>query len=200
MVDYFKSTIDNTFVSTQDNAWATLYDIESVISLSTARYKLVLSGSPDIEIPINTFTGRLRDGEPTYLQVTIPDVNWAEEIATRSDGELKIDLLYVYGGEVIKRGTIATADLETIRVDKGGTNKTITLSGHKTTSFTPGTLDLTNSTYRRLSGGKIMHRLAAPDFDLTPGSTVNISGDTFIVGLISYTVSADYKNIEITEA
>ena len=168
------------------------------------RYLFTLTGSADglsdVEIPISSFQTRMRSGEPTYLQLVIPGLDFSDEISNRQNGNLRIDLAYVQNGVLLQREKIVWVDLETVRLDDGESSKSITLAGHKTTTFIPKTLTLDTSIYRSVRGGKITHRLARPNIYLRPGDTVNIGEDSFTVELVFYSISVDSQTMEITEA
>ncbi len=95
---------------------------------------------------------------------------------------------------------IARVDLEDIRLDKGAKNRPITLTGHKTVTITdPYVVTLTGANYRNLTDGKKRYRCNV-DLWLRPGDTVEIEGEQFQVGFISYTIGAGQEVMEIVEA
>lgn len=150
------------------------------------RYYFTLTGSPDIEIPITSFQCRLRSGDPSYLSVTIPYTDaYAAAITARASGEMIIHRAMILFGEEIVRSEIARVTLENIRTDEGSNSSTITLTGHKTQSFTVTTMTLQNATYRSITDGSIRLRFAEPVMYLQPGSTIIYDGDSFTADLIS---------------
>jgi len=155
-------------------------------------------GTTDIEIPISSFQARLRSGSPTYLQVVIPGMDYASQITARSNGDLKVDAAYLVGGEYTARETIITVNLEDIRTDKGTINQSITLTGHKQTTYTNKTITLTGATYKNTINGAIRYRFAEPNLHLFPGDTAIVGTDTFEANVISYFVGASTGGIKTT--
>jgi len=104
---------------------------------ASPRYYLTLIGDADeladLEIPVTSFQGRLRSGDPTYLEVVVRDLDtYLSGINARSNGDLKLEMSWVISGEESVRETLTTVDLEEIRVDRGARNESVTLSGHRT--------------------------------------------------------------------
>lgn len=168
------------------------------------RYFCTLTGAADLttdfEIPISAFSARKRDGEATYLQVTVPGIEYSEQITDRSNGQLLIEMAYFVGGTEQLREEILRVDLETIRIDEGARNRSITLSGHRIESYGNNEIELTDATYKYVSDGIRRYRFAIPDPWLNPGDTAIIGDDSFRVGYITYNISTRYRQMEITEA
>jgi len=163
-------------------------------------YFFTLTGSPDIEIPISSFQGRLRSGEESYLSVVIPGMDYAGEIADRANGQMVIEAAYNVAGVPRKRSEIIRVNLETIRIDDGPINKSITLTGYRQETYTPKSVDLTNQIYKNLDSGKLRYRFAEPDLTLNPGDTVTIGYDSFTADVISYYVGPGTCQMEVSEA
>ena len=183
--------------------------IEDNEDILVTRYYLTLTGdadsTTDIEIPIKSFQGRLRSGEPTWLSVVIPGIvfggiDYAAEISSRSNGDLVVEMAYLVDGVEQAREQLVRVDLETIVPYEGGTNESITLSGHRTESRAQKTVILENSTYYSLSSdGKILYRFAEPDLYLKPGDTVQTRTDEFVVGLVTFFIDVQRQQMELTE-
>lgn len=167
-------------------------------------YYFTLTGdsdsTTDVEISISSFQCRLRSGDPTYLSIVIPGINYSDEIIARSNGDLVIDMAYKIDGEISQREEIVRVELEDIRIDQGARNQSVTLSGHKTETFGSKIVTLQDVTYMRSLNGKLTYRTATPDLFLRPGDTVKYNTDEFTVGLISYTVAVNRQQMEVTEA
>lgn len=186
-------TVDNIIIFTTE--FADIY------------YYFTLTGDfiyDDIEIPISSFQCNMRNNEPTYLQVVIPGIEHANDIANRSSGELLVFMAYKLNGVIVRKQIIVSATLETIRIDDGTDNQSITLTGHKTESFVQKDINITGETYKSISNGKIRYRIATPNMDIKPGDSVTIGTDTFQADLISYyfraTKNGIAQNMEIAEA
>lgn len=166
----------------------------------TLIFFMTLSGSPEIDIIIKTFQAKLRQDEPTYLEIVTPEFELLSQINTRQGGDLKVDMAYILDGEVTNRETIIEVILETIRVDEGSSNKSITLTGHSTTLFTKKSITLYGSTYKRTKNGLIRYRFSEPDVYLKPGDEVTVENDKFIANVISYFVGGKNTTMEVAEA
>ena len=143
-------------------------------------------GTTDVEIPISSFNARRRSGDPTYLQIIIPGLDRESDINDRLNGDLKIDAAYFVGGSYTSRETILEANLEDIRIDKGPMNQSITLTGHKQTTYSNKSITLYNPIYKNTLNGVIRYRFAEPNLHLYPGDTVTVGSDTFVANVLSY--------------
>jgi hypothetical protein len=93
-----------------------------------------------IRVPISSMSARIRSGDPSYLQVTVTDVDYSAQIADRSDGELHV---YKKIGPSAWE-EILWVDIESITVYKGSNSSSITISGHRTfTNSSPVTRTIT---------------------------------------------------------
>jgi hypothetical protein len=166
-------------------------------------YFLTLTGAPDgladIVIPMESFQARHRSGDPSYLSVVIPGVDNAAAIAARSNGEMVIHMSKAMGGVIYHTEEILRVELETIRTDEGSVNQSITLDGHKTTTYPAKIVALEGVTYQSVNGGKKLYRCATPNISLRPGDTATYAGDSFTVGLITYYVNATQQSMEVSE-
>ena len=88
------------------------------------KFVLVHGVEGNIIIPISSASVRIRSGDPTYMQVTIPDYyTYLSDINSRSDGDM-----YLYK-KIIGTGIwqlIAWVDLENIYTYVGANSKSIT--------------------------------------------------------------------------
>jgi len=169
------------------------------------RYYCTLTGDgdglDDIVIPISSFQGRIRQGDPTWLSVVVPGTAYSDQIIARSHGEIVVEMAYVLNGSVVLREEIARVEIENIRSDEGTSNASITLSGHKTETWSPKYVELPSDSYWRESEGKITARCAVPDLYLRPGDICTGNSQQFICGYLTYSVSAGgYSVMEVTEA
>ena len=157
-------------------------------------------GESDLEIPIQAFQARKRDGDPTYLSVTVPGFDLAEEIADRSNGQLVLQMAYFIGDTEQLREEILRVDLENIRTDQGPRNQSLTLSGHRTETFGQQIITLADPVYKYVSDGIRRYRFATPEPYINPGDTAKVGDDEFRVNFITYAISDRYRAMEITEA
>jgi hypothetical protein len=174
-----------------------------IIQNPTLLYFFTLTGAPDglsdIVIPMESFQARHRSGDPTYLSVVIPGLDYASAIAARPNGEMIIHMSKAMGGVIYHTEEIIRVELETIRTDEGSINESITLDGHKTTTYTAKTVTLEGGSYHSVNDGKKLYRCATPNIYLRPGDTATYDGDSFTVGLITYYVSVDQQSMEVSE-
>jgi hypothetical protein len=167
------------------------------------KYTFILTGendgTTDITIPISSFQARLRSGDPTYLSIVVPGVDYASAISARPNGEMIVSMQYYSGGLLLQTEEIIRADLEDINISEGAQNKSIVLTGHKTQTTGGKTVTLRNPTYRNLYQGKYTYRCATPDIFLRPGDTVVCGEDSFTANLITYVVSVAQQSMEVSE-
>jgi|LDZT01.1.fsa_nt_gi hypothetical protein len=156
-------------------------------------------GVDDIIIPISSFQANQRSGSPSYLTVVIPDIGYADDIAARLNGDLVINMVKLVDGSEAENEEILRANLESVRLDEGGVNQSITLSGHKQKTYTPKTVALEDVIYKSVTDDKRRYRCAVPNINLCPGDTATYDGDSFTVELITYTVNDGQHQIEIAE-
>lgn len=156
----------------------------------------------DLELPIESFQSRYRSGDPSYLQVVVPDaLTYADGVNARLNGDI-----VVHRGQRTEDGTeypeeILRVNLEDIRVDWGARSASMTLTGHKqTTNTTPTTVAMTGVSYRAAYNGTITIRCLANSY-LRPGDTAEFAatGDSFTVGNITWTVGRGIEQMEIQE-
>ncbi len=171
---------------------------------SIIRYFLVITGSQDgledIELPLSSFQAVRRTGADTYLSVTVPTAEYADEISARQNGKIVIKQGYEYEGEIVQIEAIIETDIDTIDIYEGGRNQSILLRGYTYSSFSPKIITLSTSTYRASIEGKLHYRIAKPNIFLNPGDTVNIGADSFVIGTMTYIVSARNTTLELKEA
>jgi hypothetical protein len=166
------------------------------------RYYFVLTGSADglsdVTIPISSFQSRWKSGDPSFLSVVIPGVEYASQISARSNGDLVIRMAYAVSGVVQIAEEILRVDLENIRIDRGSQAKSIVLDGHRTVDYESKNVSLSGASYRCLDKGKLRYR-CTPDIYLRPGDVVTVGDDTFTVGDITMAISADSETMEVQE-
>ena len=162
-------------------------------------------GSDRAEIPISSFSGQFRSGNPSYLQVAIPNATlWAETLAAyaaHDDTAMVIHAGYRYSDGTYQTVEIARVTLRNVRLDYGPKSSTISLDGIATrTNPSPKSVRLSGASYRSVAdAGRVRYRCAM-DFSVRPGDTVTVAGETFVVGELSYQVNADSAQMEVAEA
>lgn len=173
------------------------------IQYPVTRFYFTLTGAPDgetdLDIPMGSFQTRWKSGDPTFLQVVIPGIDYSSEISARPNGEMVIKMGFEVGGVVQITEELIRVDLETIDPHEGGRNRSIVLMGHKTVTYENKTVALTGASYRRVADGKLRYR-CDPHLYLRPGDTVNINDDSFTVGDIIMIINTTEQTMEIAEA
>jgi hypothetical protein len=161
-------------------------------------YRCVLTGSPDIILPMSSFQARFRNGEPSFLSVVIPGMYYAEDIADRSSGDLQVYMIKTYrdGNQIAEM--IGSVNLDDIRIDEGGVNQSITLSGYKTETHALKTINLAGASYRNIYAGLKRYR-CQPNLYLRPGDTVIVNGETFQADVITWAIGIGTEIMEVAE-
>lgn len=192
------NAVINGFVINGDAEQASV----SAESAYFSRYTCVLTGSPDLTLPISSFQARYRSAKPTYLSVTIPNgADYYDDIEDRSSGQIVLTrTTYGIDGEQIDSDEVMRVDLEDIRADQGGRSYSIILTGHRTTANgIPHTVALSGSSYRTVTNGVRRYR-CSPHNQLRPGDTAQINSEEFVVDAISWYANARQQTFEIAEA
>ena len=157
------------------------------------------SGYADLILPISSFQGRFRSGDPSFLSVVVPGMDYSADIAARSTGDIAVYMVKTYrdGNRISEE--IMTVDLEDIRIDEGGINQSISLSGHRTTTYSSQEVTLAGTSYKNVLNGKNRYR-CSPHLYLRPGNTVTIDGETFTADEINWAMSVESQTMEVAEA
>jgi len=169
-------------------------------------WRVTLTGHADgvanVELPASSVQVRARSGDPTYLQATIPGMEYATQIADRENGQIVVEIVYKDSdGNVLQAEEIARVDMDAINTYEGGQSRSITIEGRRTTTHAAKAVTLTGTTYRSLAYGRLSCRVAKPDPYLRPGDTVTTDhGDTFAVDSITYILSPRQQSMEIAQA
>lgn len=168
--------------------------------LSTANlmYSCTLTGTTDVVLPISSFQCRARSGEQTYLSVVVPGLDYADDISSRSDGQIIVYAQYVVGGVVRLTKELARVNLSDITIHDGTQNKSIVLIGYRQETFTSKAVTMTGYTYYNLNDGEYRYRFATPDFTLNPGDEVTIDSISFTVDVISFYVDVFGTTMEVS--
>ncbi|MBW2342499.1 MAG: hypothetical protein JRF53_00540 [Deltaproteobacteria bacterium] len=182
--------------------------VEAYGNLATKYYYLTLTGDnetppvADITIPMTSFQARRKSGDPTFLAAVIPGTDYEAAINARSNGEMIIEMAYELHGVIEYQEEIIRADLDPdgIRVDEGGRNQSIILTGHKTESFVSKVSWLHDVTYKRDIDGDLAYRCASCDLYLNPGDTAKYGSDSFTVNQVVLSISPELQIMEVEEA
>jgi hypothetical protein len=168
------------------------------------RYYFTLTGDADgvsdAVIPISSFSYRRRNGGSSYLSVVIPSMEYSTIVTARANGDMKLEVAYLFAGIEVLREEIITVDLESIRTDEGARSESISLSGHRTEAFGGQICTPRGINYRSNTDGKWLLR-CQPDPYLRPGDTIRVNGvDLFTADNVSAYVSGNSVSMEVSES
>jgi len=147
---------------------------------------------PDAVIPATSITFRQISGSPSTLNITVPTIQFAGDIADRPDGDLVVDW---YDSDALVQELARANFNEAPVINEGATNSSVTLSGTKQTTYalqeTPLIIHRQLATYRapNRTDGLWTYQLAIPVAGLVPNMTVKIGDHTFVAGEIQYNIS-----------
>ena len=173
-------------------------------SIARVIYRFDLTGSPDgvddVIIPVSSIQGRSRDGAPTYLSAVVPTMDYAAQISARPNGEMVLSRGYRLSDGQTTWQEISRAALDSVRIDQGSRNASVTLTGYATTTNPdPKTVTISGASYRSI-GADGRRRYRCPvDMWLRPGDTALVHGESITVATISYTINPRTENMEIVE-
>lgn len=182
----------------------------SVISIAPAidavrKYECILSGggvAETVSVPMSAFNSRQRAGDPSYSEVTIPGMDYLEDILDRQTGTFTVAVLIVKSGVVLQREILFESEITSVSISGNTSDQQVMLSGYRTSdaASVPAVVPVSGVSYRSLDRGVTTLRKPEPDLYLRPGDTVQYAGDDFMVGLITFSYSAIYgSSMEIRE-
>ena len=163
-------------------------------------YRLFLTGSPNIELPLASFQVR-RNTNQDWLEcvVPIPDSATVAAINARTDGDLVVMRgVRLDDGEMMDE--MIRVSFGGMRTDTGAKSSSATLSGSATVAATPKTRALRGISYRAFDDGLRRIRCEVDTY-LAPGDTADCGGgETLLVETMNYQVSPQSATMEISEA
>jgi hypothetical protein len=189
---------------------AHVWEVAKAVRVTAQKiYICILTGAPDsledVEIPMSSFQSRLRDGESSYLAAVIPNSTLYEaDVTARPNGEIVIKMGYLMSDGTRALEEIARVDYETMQLDRGARNDSMTIVGHKTvTSTAPKEREVKVNTFYGLNAAGKRRIRSLPDLFLKPGDTLIYGtggNDYLIVAQITYYVDTRQAIMEVTEA
>ena len=161
------------------------------------QYRLTIEHAlGNVIIPCSSFSAKIKHNSPTYIQVVIPyTATRLSQINARStSGTIRIDKVYSDGSTEL----ISYVDLEDIRFDEGTSNKSITITGHRTyLNTSPANLYITEYSYVRQTSDTAIR--TTPYYSPQPRDRIHAGSHYFIAGTISYSVAVNNQTVEIAE-
>ncbi len=165
------------------------------------QYQCILTGSPDLILPVSSFTANLTVSGGSYLSVVVNGgADLISAIMDRQTGQLIISRVHSYSdGSIIAREFIRV-NFDTFTSDTGPmAGTTITLNGRKNIkALSSKSVQIIGSMSRSLSAGVRHHRCPVND-ELSLGDTAIINGEQLIAGKINYSVNAKSEFMEFSE-
>jgi hypothetical protein len=160
-------------------------------------------GTTDVVLPVSSISIRLRNGEPTYCGVVVPNVALNEDyINDRPNGQVVVYQGYEYTDGNQSIAEVCRVDLEDVAYDQGPSKSSFQLSGHITESNgAPTTFDIRPIQALSLQANGARRVRSQPKFFLRSGDTViyGESGESFTAGLITISVNAAIDRMDVTE-
>jgi hypothetical protein len=86
-----------------------------------------------------------------------------------------------------------------MNTNEGPTNKTITINGYRTYTFSGQKVRLYKPTYKALTNGKFQYRFAVPHPYLQPADLCLVEGDQFPVDYITFNGNASRITMDVFE-
>jgi len=159
----------------------------------------------DLDLPMSSFQGRMRDGEASYLSCVIPNAtDYEEDITARQNGDIVVKQGYKFSDGTMQLEEIARVDFETLAIDQGARSASATIVGHRTTtSITVKDITVEGVSYYALQANTKRRIRAKFDTFLRIGDNcIYGTGDSdyMTVGYISYIVDTTQAIMEVTEA
>jgi hypothetical protein len=163
-------------------------------------YTCVLTGSPDLALPVRNIQARKNNGSPTYGAVTVPaGSDYIDEINARSSGQLVITRTQINPDGTQSGSEILRVDLEDINLSEGSRQSSVVLSGHRTVSVgSPRVKPLAGVSYINTTNG--LRRIRAKvDPDLEAGDYAEVDGEQILTETVTYNISERGSTMEIAE-
>jgi hypothetical protein len=166
------------------------------IPAGVTRYFCLLTGTPDLVLPISSFSVRHRVGTASYYNIVIPSFDYATEIAARPLGQIVIWSDTDGVEEELSRGSLGD-----VRTDRGPKSQSITISGNASqAATTPATYILSEALYAYSTFDGEQRLRIKPRAAIRPGDTVRYGATFFTVGMVSWSVSGSNATMEIATA
>lgn len=182
--------------------------IESLIASARrpvgVQYRAHITGGADSQddyaLRLRSLSARLKSGTPsTVTCVCAWQSDIAAALALRPNGDLAIVRVVVHFDGFESSATIATVGVDELRLDGGGTSRSIGITGSRqTTNSTPKTVALTGVSYRSERGGSLQLR-ARVDPAAKAGDTFTNGADSFVASSVIVSVANGRESMEVVE-
>lgn len=164
-------------------------------------YRLYLTGTPWLELALESFTVRRVVGSQSLSVVSpLPSLAGFTAIEARVDEELVLMRGIKLADGTEQLDEMLRVALDGIRADLGASSASATLDGAMVTEANDASRTLRGISYRAMQDGQRRVRCEV-DIYLTPGSVAVVTeGESFTVGEVVCTVSASAATMEVVEA
>jgi hypothetical protein len=168
----------------------------------TRTWRLTLTGAADelgdVVLPISNLSARLRSGEASYLNVTVPyTLEYADAVSARPNGDMILEHIVRDNLGNTMEFVVVTVALETIQISRGASSSSIVLIGHRqSTNSNPTSHSVAPLS---LQTGTTASTMIVPEYDqnIRPGDTVTGEGVTFEIGLLTLQAAVTAGNYYI---
>jgi len=153
-----------------------------------------------IRIPISSWQATIQSGRQSYAQAVIPSaLSWVDAINDRASGEFSIYRGVRYSDGETQESELARAPLQTIRLDQGPINATMTISGYGTTPPPATVIERTLQNLRSRSVTSSIRVRCDIDWFLRPGHIAIADTSSFTVSYINYYCNAQDEYMDVGE-
>lgn len=150
--------------------------------------------SREVFTPLYSFSVRLRQSTPSYLQVSIP-YSYYPNISGLTSGLITI-YKSINSSSYFKYMYV---DLETITPYIGSENKSVSITGHKTITFPSDYVRIDGIEYQSLDSDGNQVIRCSPYYTIKPNCSIYAMGKIFTVGSVMLSVSPSTYTHEIVE-
>lgn len=168
------------------------------LPVGVTTYHGLLTGAPDgvadLVLPLASFSVRHKEGTDSSYQLAIPGVALAGAISARPHGEIVIAQRVAGVTEELLRG-----DLGDIRVDRGATSGSLSISGNSTRpAVTGATYVVTGCSYQYSTFTGENRLRIDPRAGIRPGDYVRYRDTQFRVGSVTWSVAVSVGSMGVT--
>lgn len=153
-----------------------------------------------VRIPISSWQATVQFSRASYAQAVIPAADqWIDAVTDRAAGEFIVYRGVRFSDGEMLESELARAPLGQVRVDRGPTNVTMTISGYATLAPPAQSLTRILQNVRSESIQSGLRVRCDLDFFLRPGYMATARGTTFQVGYINYYVNSADEYMDVGE-
>ena len=169
-------------------------------------YLLTLTGEADgvtdVTLPISSCQIRRRDGNSTYMSVvTKQEHQRVQKILERTNGQLVLQKGVEFASGERQMEELVRVNMDGVRLDEGGTSYSVTLYGYAILrNPSPERVSLKDAYSISVEATGARRCRSAINLFLYPGDTVEVSGESYEVSIISYVINRGEEYMDVHEA